>query len=314
MASKYKNKKVAVILGFYNGNDYIDTQVKSILEQEFKNIDIYIFDDNSTLNVELKKIKSDKNTKCKIKIFKRERNVGYAKNFLLGLKEAGNNYDFYAFSDQDDIWELDKINRGVEALNSQGSNLPKLYCSRTAYFNSDCSKQIGSSKIHTKKPTFANALLQNIAGGNTIIMNKLARKLVIKTVKAKKFISHDWWCYLIISGSGGMIIFDDTKTVKYRQHKKNLIGMNIGFKNQKSRLLEFASGKVKNWLDSNSENLNKNKSLLTKHNLKILYYFSKARRSKSVFKRLLYLYRSGVYRQSFVENVIFTIGIIFKKI
>ena len=90
--------------------------------------------------------------------------------------------------------------------------------------------------------------------------------------------------------------------------------MNIGFKNQKSRLLEFASGKVKNWLDSNFENLNKNKSLLTKHNLKILYYFSKARRSKSIFKRLLYLYRSGVYRQSFVENVIFTIGIIFKKI
>ena len=70
MKNKYKNKKVAVILGFYNGNDYIETQVKSILEQEFKNIDIYIFDDNSTLNVELKKIKSDKNTKCKIKIFK----------------------------------------------------------------------------------------------------------------------------------------------------------------------------------------------------------------------------------------------------
>ena len=116
MASKYKNKKVAVILGFYNGNDYIETQVKSILEQEFKNIDIYIFDDNSTLNVELKKIKSDKKTKSKIKIFKRERNVGYAKNFLLGLKEAGNNYDFYAFSDQDDIWENNKIEDAVKEI------------------------------------------------------------------------------------------------------------------------------------------------------------------------------------------------------
>ena len=314
MNSKYKNKKVAVILGFYNGNDYLETQVKSILEQDFKNIDIYIFDDNSTLNFEFKKLKLDKNTKYKIKIFKRERNVGYAKNFLLGLKEVGNNYDFYAFSDQDDIWELDKINRGIEALNSKGYKFPNLYCSRTAYFNSDCSKEIGSSKIHSKKPTFANALLQNIAGGNTIIMNKLARKLVIKTVKAESFISHDWWCYLIISGSGGLIIFDDTKTVKYRQHKKNLIGMNIGFKNQKSRLHEFCTGKVKNWLDSNFENLNKNKSLLTNNNLKILYYFSKARRSKSIFKRLFYFYRSGVYRQSFVENLIFTIGIIFKKI
>ena len=51
--------------------------------------------------------------KCKIKIIQRKTNLGYAKNFLLGLKEAGNEYDFYAFSDQDDIWEKDKISRGI---------------------------------------------------------------------------------------------------------------------------------------------------------------------------------------------------------
>ena len=314
MASKYKNKKVAVILGFYNGNDYIETQVKSILEQKFKNIDIYIFDDNSKLNVELKKIKSDKNTKCKIKIFKRERNVGYAKNFLLGLKEAGNNYDFYAFSDQDDIWELDKINRGVEALNSQVSNLPKLYCSRTAYFNSDCSKEIGSSKIHTKKPTFANALLQNIAGGNTILMNNLARQIVIKTVKAEKFISHDWWCYQIISGAGGEVIFDKNKTVRYRQHKYNLIGKNNGFEDIKSRILEFLLGKVKTWSDINLKNLSNFRYLLTNENNEILENYLRARDSKNIFKKLNFYLKSGVFRQSNKESMVFAIGLILNMI
>ena len=183
--------------------------------------------------------------KPKIKITNRKENLGYAKNFLMGLEEVGKEYDFYAFSDQDDIWEKDRITRGIEALISKESKFPKLYCSRTSYYNSECTKVIGASKIHPKKPTFANALLQNIAGGNTIMMNNLARQLVIKTVKAEKFISHDWWCYQIISGAGGEVIFDKNKTVRYRQHKYNLIGKNNGFEDIKSRILEFLLGKVK---------------------------------------------------------------------
>ena len=131
MHSKYQNKKVAVILAFYNGNKFIEAQVKSILNQNFKNIDIFIFDDNSSVDIKFKRLKLDKNAKSKIKIFKRKKNVGYAKNFLLGLKEVGKEYDFYAFSDQDDIWEKDKITRGIEVLISSGSKFPKLYCSRT---------------------------------------------------------------------------------------------------------------------------------------------------------------------------------------
>ena len=77
-------------------------------------------------------------------------------------------------------------------------------------------------------------------------MNNIARKLVIKTIQAKEYISHDWWCYQIISGAGGEIIFDKNKTVKYRQHNNNLIGKNNGFHDVKSRILEFLSGKVKN--------------------------------------------------------------------
>ena len=54
MNAKLTNKKVAVILGFYNGNNFIDAQIKSILNQNFKNIDIFIFDDNSKRKLEYK--------------------------------------------------------------------------------------------------------------------------------------------------------------------------------------------------------------------------------------------------------------------
>ncbi len=313
MNAKFANKKVAVILGFYNGNNYIEAQIESILNQNFKNIDIFIFDDNSKKKLESKKLKiNDK--KCKIKITKRKTNLGYAKNFLLGLKEAGKEYDFYAFSDQDDIWEKDKISRGIKALNSNSLNFPKLYCSRTSYYNSECTKEIGSSKIHSKKPTFANALLQNIAGGNTIIMNNLARQIVIKTVKAEKFISHDWWCYQIISGAGGEVIFDKNKTVKYRQHKYNLIGKNNGFEDIKSRILEFLLGKVKTWSNVNLKNLSNFSYLLTNENNEILEYYLRARSSKNIFKKLYFYLKSGVFRQSNKESMVFAIGLFLNMI
>ena len=53
--------------------------------------------------------------------------------------------------------------------------------------------------------------------------------IVINSLVSDKYISHDWWCYLIISASGGDIIFDPLKLVKYRQHEKNLIGGNRNF-------------------------------------------------------------------------------------
>ena len=56
MIAKFANKKIAVVLGFYNGNEFIDAQIKSILDQSFKNIDIFIFDDNSNMNIEFRKI------------------------------------------------------------------------------------------------------------------------------------------------------------------------------------------------------------------------------------------------------------------
>ena len=314
MKDKFEDLKVAVILGFYNGNKFISEQLNSILQQTHKNIDIFIFDDKSSENIILKPRDLEIRSTNIIKIIRRENNVGYARNFLQGLKETGNKHHFYAFCDQDDIWEKDKISRALNKTNMIKDDIPTLYFSRTSYYSSDCLSEIGSSRIFKKPPSFSNAILQNIAGGNTILMNASARQIVIQTIDNNDFISHDWWCYLIISAASGRIIFDNAKTVKYRQHNNNLIGMNIGFFNQKSRLIEFASGKVKTWLDSNIGNLSKYKYLISKKNIKVLEYFSKARKSRNSLKRIFFYLRSGVYRQSCLENLIFLIGLLLKKI
>lgn len=307
-------KKVAIILGFYNGNKYLLEQINSIVTQTHKNLKIFIFNDKSTEKICETNIFSHKKLNSVVSIINREKNIGFAKNFLFGLKDVGSDFDYYAFSDQDDIWENYKIENSLKKINSFNSTKPVLYFSRTAYFSDDGKKKIGSSKNFNKKKCFKNALVQNIAGGNTIVMNKEARNLVVKSLISNKYIAHDWWCYQLITAAGGEIIFDSKKSVRYRQHTSNLIGSNIGLYERFIRLKKFYSGNFKEWTDINVNNLILNRSLITNENLRTLKTFIKSRNSNNILKRLNLYLKSGVFRQNSSENIIFLIGIALKKI
>ncbi len=315
MMAKYKNSSsIAIILGFYNGGEYLLEQLESIICQTHKKFQIFIFDDYSSKKNIDSELKFYIEKHSNISIIRRESNIGYAKNFLYGLKDVGSKFDFYAFSDQDDIWEKNKLENSLKKIKEFNPPSSVLYCSRTTYFKNDSPVEIGSSKVFKKKPQFKNALLQNIAGGNTILMNKKARNLIINSLVSDKYISHDWWCYLLISASGGDIIFDPLKLVKYRQHEKNIIGGNRKLKDKIRRFSKFFHGNFKEWNDINISNLMKNKKLIKKENLIVLKRFIDARNKKNIFLKLLLFKKSGVFRQSFFENFIFTIGIILNKI
>ena len=314
MSQIEKLDSVAIVLGFYNDNKYINAQVKSIFEQTHKNIKLFIFDDNSTFKLTKSFLKLTKENKKKLSIIRRKKNIGSAKNFLFALKEIKDDFAFYGFSDQDDIWEKDKIRISINALNKKGNEKPVLFSSRTEYFNEDCTKKIGESKLFKKKPMFANSLIQNFLGGNTILMNKKAKKLIVSSLNSDKYTVHDWYCYQLISGAGGEVIFSLEKTLKYRQHEKNLIGRNDRKSDKFRRFKEFFSGSFKNWIDINLSNLENNKNLIESKNLKILENFKKSRNSKNPLKRIIFYRKSGVFRQSSLENFIFFIGILFNKI
>ena len=96
----------------------------------------------------------------KISIIKRKNNIGYAKNFLYGIRDINENFDYYGFCDQDDIWE-NKIEIALKSSEMNKNNKPKLYFSRTAYYNLDCSKEIGASKF-IGNPLFSKMLLYKI--------------------------------------------------------------------------------------------------------------------------------------------------------
>jgi hypothetical protein len=75
-----------------------------------------------------------------------------------------------------------------------------------------------------RKPGFPDALVQNVATGCTIVVNRRAVEVINSfTAPASSF--HDWWCYIIVSATGGRIIADDQPVIRYRQHRSNAIGL-----------------------------------------------------------------------------------------
>ena len=98
-----KKRKVAIILGYYDGYEFIRKQLQSIFEQTHQNFIIFVTDDNSKDKFSLEKLNINERNKKKIRVGFRNKNIGYAQNFLNALVSIDGYFDYYAFSDQDDI-------------------------------------------------------------------------------------------------------------------------------------------------------------------------------------------------------------------
>ena len=105
---------------------------------------------------------------------------------------------------------------------------PTLYCARTTYVSGDAKKILGESDLFLRPPSFRNAIVQSLAGGNTMAFNNAFKKIVSE-FKTADIVSHDWWLYIVNELSGGKTLYDTESTILYRQHNGSLIGANTGF-------------------------------------------------------------------------------------
>ena len=113
-----KMNKVVVLLSAYNGEKDLREQIDSILRQKDVDIKIIIRDDGSTdktVNI------VDSYHDERIVLLKGE-NLGYANSFLTLIKDAPQ-ADYYAFSDQDDVWEEKKLSIAIERMCDNKCNL-----------------------------------------------------------------------------------------------------------------------------------------------------------------------------------------------
>jgi glycosyltransferase involved in cell wall biosynthesis len=304
--------KVAILLCTYDGQHYLAEQLNSFASQEHTNWELWVSDDGSQDSTnDILRTYRDNWPSGKISIHSGPEE-SFAANFLSLACKASIEADFYAFSDQDDIWEDDKLKRAVEWLATVPEGTPALYCSRTRLIDSN-SKEIGLSPLFSKSPSFANALMQNIGGGNTMVFNNSARALLRETENNASIVSHDWWAYLVVSGCGGKVFYDKRPTVRYRLHNGNLVGENFSWAARLKRIRMLWRGRFRSWNDSNISALNNIQHKLTEENRKVLRRFDSAR-DMSLFHRLFELKRSGVHRQTLLGNLGLIVAAIFRKL
>lgn len=304
--------KVAILLCTYQGQKYLAEQLESFAAQGHANWVVWASDDGSkddTLAI-LDAYQQRWPPGCLS--IQRGPAAGFAANFLSLTCEPSIEADYYAYADQDDIWEADKLERAVRWLNSVPTNIPALYSARTRLVNEN-NVEIGLSPLFSKPPSFASALIQNIGGGNTMVFNNAARALLCEAGEDLPVVTHDWWVYMAVSGCGGKVFYDSTPTLRYRQHDGNLIGMNANWSARFKRIRMLWQGQFRNWNDSNVAALRKLQDKLTPESREILERFVKARKM-SLAPRLIHLKRSGIYRQTCLGNLGLIVAAIFGKI
>ena len=307
-----KEPKVAILLCTHQGQRFLQEQLESFADQTHKNWEVWASDDASDdLTLELlaqfqKKVGADR-----ISIHSGP-NTGFCANFLSLACKAEIAADYYAYSDQDDIWKPEKLARALAYLQTIPANVPALYCSRTELVDAS-GNHIGYSPLFKKTPSFKNALMQNVGGGNTMVFNEAARLLLIKAGTNVHVVTHDWFAYQLITGAGGVVFYDSYPSLLYRQHEKNLVGMNATWAARYKRIRMMWQGRFREWININVDELKKLDDVLTPKNSQTLEQFEKAR-SKPLILRLMALKKSGIYRQTLLGNLGLIAATVFGKI
>jgi hypothetical protein len=185
------------------------------------------------------------------------------------------------------------------------------YGGRTIYTDENL-KQTGMSPLFVFPRTFRNALIQSIAGGNTMVFNQ-ATKTLLESVGMVPSPSHDWWLYQLVTGAGGVMYYDPKPYIFYRQHAKALVGGNSSLLATLIRLCKLFDGRYKKWTDSNIQSLRQAETLLLSNNIEVLNLFDLMRNAK-LKDRLRLLEICGLYRQTWRGTISLLIFAILKKI
>lgn len=213
---------VLVLMSTYNGEKYLREQLDSIIAQENVCVTIFVRDDGSKDST----AEILEEYKCKYPeriILEKGGNIGCLKSFFWLMREAAekyNNFDSYAFSDQDDVWLKDKLYRGADALAKTDTKFKLYFCAPQLV---DATLKLLKKKQIKYKLTLAEAFVFQPCIGCSMIFNQALLKEAARGDTSIADI-HDAWLYKLALSLGANVTYDNTPQILYRQHSTNTIG------------------------------------------------------------------------------------------
>ncbi|KWS24071.1 glycosyltransferase family 2 protein [Pseudomonas syringae] len=234
--------KVAVLLAAYNGMAWIEAQLDSILKQTNVCVSVFISVDTSTDGTEAWCADYAQHHASISLLPPAGRFGGASRNFFRLIRDVDfSTFDYVAFSDQDDIWHPDKLQRAVAAL-APGHH--DAYSSNVTAFWPDGQRVL----LDKAQPQVQWDYLFEAAGpGCTYVMNRrladaFKSSLLSHWDAAQAVSLHDWYCYAFARSHGFRWLIDPVPGMDYRQHANNQVGANTGLASLISRLKKIADG------------------------------------------------------------------------
>jgi glycosyltransferase involved in cell wall biosynthesis len=302
--------RVNVLLCTFNGVRFLAAQLASLERQSHANWRLIVSDDGSTDGTLRIVEQFAQRVRQPVEIRNGPR-CGPAANFLSLANDPLVDGDYFAFCDQDDVWHPDKLLKALDRLRAIPPGTPAAYGGRTRLVDAG-GKPLGHAPRFLKPPSFANALVQSIAGGNTMLLNRAAKRLFEKA-GAVTVVSHDWWAYQLITGHGGVFYYDPQPQVDYRQHMHNCIGGNRGVRAQWRRFRMVLVGGFADWNALNIRALQHCRHLLSEEARAHLDAYE-AMRSGGLLQRLRIFAGSHISRQTSLGNLAFLTAVLLKKV
>lgn len=232
-------ESVGVVLATYNGEKFIDAQLKSLYEQT-RLPDVILVSDagsiDSTLKICEQYVEHDPNVEMRIMTNSdSERTLGVVENFEKGLSLIDT--DFIFFCDQDDVWKPQKIESTIDCMKNTGAS----FCFSNADVVDKKLRRLDKSlwRMYGFQPKlnedtyvhyapgkesdlFVQLLSNNVVTGMTMCLRKF---LVPIMLPFSKHGYHDAWVSIIASLTTDVVSLDEN-LVLYRQHESNYEGAN----------------------------------------------------------------------------------------
>ena len=217
--------KISVLMATYNGAPFLAEQLDSLFDQSVSGeTSILVRDDGSTDDtIEiLERYERD----GKLTVLHDGSHLGPALGFLKLLNES-RPADYYAFSDQDDIWHPEKLEEAVKRLEREDGP--------AAVFSN--ARLIGKAGEDLKRTVYRNApstdlftvsVASNVLGC-TLVFNEALARLLRNTAQPERIVMHDSYVAETVLSVGGKLIYDPECRMSYRQHGANTVGVRTGF-------------------------------------------------------------------------------------
>ncbi|WP_374587319.1 glycosyltransferase [Ideonella dechloratans] len=234
---------VAVLLATHNGGQFLAEQIDSILGQVGVQVRIIASDDASRDDT-LHLLEAYAQSTDRIAVLpKSGLKLGNAnRNFMRLIHDAPiGDAQFVAFSDQDDIWQRDKLKAATDRLISECAS--GYSCNITAFWPNGRRKLLIKSQPQRAHDHF----FESAGAGCTFVLTRQAFDELRRLIRAdygsaRALRIHDWTIYAFVREQGMKWIIDSRSSIEYRQHGQNELGANVGMRAAVARFNQLRDG------------------------------------------------------------------------